>query len=167
MLDKYQLQLFPPVMFLFIPSRQAVKQNITSRCSLSWLPTSPIFAPLTAPALLATRFRLSLPGTSLLVQWLKICLSMQKTPVQSLVGEHRPHMSWGHNQRVHTPNQQRWSATTRPDVAKISKWKNKQTKPLSVPVDNGAAFLGSGALGDTPGYYVLSICPHPQRDEWE
>ena len=45
--------------------------------------------------------------------------------------------------------------------------KQNKTKPLSVPVDNGAAILGSGALGDTPGYYVLSICPHPQRDEWE
>ena len=34
-------------------------------------------------------------GTSLMVQWLRICLPMQGTRVRSLVGELRPHMLWG------------------------------------------------------------------------
>ena len=34
-------------------------------------------------------------GTSLVVQWLRICLQMQGTWVQSLVGEPRFHMLWG------------------------------------------------------------------------
>ena len=37
-------------------------------------------------------FKLSYPGTSLVVQWLRICLAMQGTRVQSLVGELRSHM---------------------------------------------------------------------------
>ena len=34
------------------------------------------------------------PGTSLVVQWLRICLPMQGTRVRSLVGELRSHMPW-------------------------------------------------------------------------
>ena len=37
-------------------------------------------------------FKLSYPGTSLVVQWLRICLAMQGTRVQSLVGELRSHI---------------------------------------------------------------------------
>ena len=36
--------------------------------------------------------RISGFGTSLVVQWLEICLEMQRTWVQSLVRELRPHM---------------------------------------------------------------------------
>ena len=37
------------------------------------------------------------PGdeTSLVVQWLRMCLAMQRTQVQSLVWELRSHMLWG------------------------------------------------------------------------
>jgi len=34
-------------------------------------------------------------GTSLVVQWLRMCLAMQGTQVQSLVGELRSYMLWG------------------------------------------------------------------------
>ena len=34
-------------------------------------------------------------GTSLVVQWLSICLPVQGMQVQSLVGELRSHMPWG------------------------------------------------------------------------
>ena len=34
-------------------------------------------------------------GTSLVVQWLRICLAMQKTQVQPLVRELKSHMPWG------------------------------------------------------------------------
>ena len=34
-------------------------------------------------------------GTTLVVQWLRICLPMQGTWVQSLVRELRSHMPWG------------------------------------------------------------------------
>ena len=34
-------------------------------------------------------------GTPLVVQWLRICLPMHGTQVQSLVGELRSHTSWG------------------------------------------------------------------------
>ena len=36
-----------------------------------------------------------IPGTSLVVQWLRIYLAMQQTWVRSLVGELRPHIPWG------------------------------------------------------------------------
>ena len=39
--------------------------------------------------------RYSTPGTCLVLQWLKICLPMQGTQVESLVGEIRSHMLWG------------------------------------------------------------------------
>ena len=35
-------------------------------------------------------------GPSLVVQWLRICLSMQGIQVQSLVGELRSHLRWDH-----------------------------------------------------------------------
>ena len=34
------------------------------------------------------------PGTSLMVQWLRICLAMQGTWVESLEGELRSYMPW-------------------------------------------------------------------------
>ena len=39
--------------------------------------------------------RLTKRGTLLVVKWLRICLPMQGTRVQSLVGELRSHMLWG------------------------------------------------------------------------
>ena len=47
-------------------------------------------------------------GTSLVVQWLRICLAMQGAQVQSLVGELRSHMLWS----LCTPEQ--LSATLKP-----------------------------------------------------
>ena len=40
--------------------------------------------------------KLSILGTSLVVQWLRICLAMQRMRVWSLVGELRPHMPQFH-----------------------------------------------------------------------
>ena len=40
------------------------------------------------------------PGTSLVVQWLRICLPMQGTQVRSLVGELRSHMPRGNEARA-------------------------------------------------------------------
>ena len=33
-------------------------------------------------------------GTPLVIQWLRVCLTMQGTRVRSLVGELRPHVLW-------------------------------------------------------------------------
>ena len=44
----------------------------------------------------------SITGTSLPVQWLRLHLPMQRVWVRSLMGELRPHMSWG--QKTKTPN---------------------------------------------------------------
>ena len=41
------------------------------------------------------QFKLGALGTSLVVQWLRICLPMQGTRVRSLVWELRSHMQWG------------------------------------------------------------------------
>ena len=38
--------------------------------------------------------KIPFPGTSLVVQWLRICAAMQRMWVHSLVGELRSHMPW-------------------------------------------------------------------------
>ena len=45
-------------------------------------------------------FRSKVAGTSLAVQWLRLCLAMQGVRVQSLVGELRSHMPCGQNTKT-------------------------------------------------------------------
>ena len=50
--------------------------------------------PVTQAALQDSAFK-GRPRTSLVVQWLRICLAMQGIRVQSLVGALSPYMPWG------------------------------------------------------------------------
>ena len=67
-------------------------------------------------------------GTSLMIQWLRIHLSMQSTQVWSLIGELRSHMPWGNQRACVLQLERTCSLQRRPTTAKIIiiiKWINK------------------------------------------
>ena len=55
-------------------------------------------------------------GTSLMVHWLRSCLPVQGTWVQSLRGELRSHMAWGNE--AHEPQSRACRPRLRPNAAK-------------------------------------------------
>ena len=73
------------------------------------------------------------PGTSLAVQWLRLCFPMQGTQVQPLVGELRSHMPRGNKAHVlqllnlHTTTREACLLQQRPSTAK------KKKKSIQLP----------------------------------
>ena len=107
--------------------------------------------------------KMMLPGTSLVVQWLRICLLMQKMQVRFLVGKLRSHMPWGNEAHAAStepmPQLERSPCNTacvpqlRPDAAKWKKKKDDASRNLEpIPL---AWISGNGCLSSSQANYQL------------